>query len=154
MRNWTSLESPQKGVTVVTARPVNHSQSAFFPPLIRWCVKIRTLAAGGCKTLRGKRRRAPNFRAWCLETWQGDRSGIKRRKRRRIWRCCPSRGRTSVQLKKNKKTKKTNPDRRGNLKPKKNSWNLMSPQKHQQCQLQTHHVFLTAAAPWWRGRPI
>lgn len=29
MMNWTSIES-QKGVTVVTAWPVNHMQSAFF----------------------------------------------------------------------------------------------------------------------------
>lgn len=29
MMNWTSIES-QKGVTVVTAWPVNHLQSAFF----------------------------------------------------------------------------------------------------------------------------
>lgn len=52
MMNWTSIES-QKGVTVVTAWPVNHLQSAFFPLFIAWCVKIRTLSAGGFKTLRG-----------------------------------------------------------------------------------------------------
>lgn len=52
MMNWTSIES-QKGVTVVTAWPVNHLQSAFFPLFIAWCVKIRTFSMGGFKTLRG-----------------------------------------------------------------------------------------------------
>lgn len=50
--NWTSMAS-QKGVTVVTAWPVNHLQSAFFSLFIAWCVKIGTLSAGGFKTLRG-----------------------------------------------------------------------------------------------------
>lgn len=52
MMNWTSMAS-QKGVTVVTAWPVNHLQSAFFSLFIAWCVKIGTLSVGGFKTLRG-----------------------------------------------------------------------------------------------------